>query len=139
MGKKAVKITLRSSRALEEKPEHIEQKMAGFLDKEGENWTLSWKEPPDHGLGDAQSLLTLCPGGVILTKTGEISAKMVFREGKTHTFTYQTPYGAIPMSLTAETVSWQASESGGKVFLNYSLAMDSGVPDRVELSLVFCP
>lgn len=137
MGQKPVKIFLRSWHTSGEGSEQIEQELDGFLEKDGKNWNLFWWETPADGQGPTQTLLTLCPGGVIMTKTGETEAKMVFREEKTAHFLYKTPYGAIPMALTAQTVSHKASETGGEVVLTYSLAMDSADPDRVELRLTY--
>lgn len=137
MEQKPVKIFLLSRHASGGESEQIEQKMDGFLEKDGKNWNLFWEEPSAADLGRTGTLLTLCPGGVIMTKTGETEAKMVFREEKTHHFLYKTPYGVIPMALTAQTVSHKASETGGEVVLTYSLAMDSADPDRVELRLTY--
>lgn len=137
MEQKPVKIFLRSWHISGGISEQIEQELDGFLEKDGKNWNLFWRETPADGQGPAQTLLTLCSGGAIMTKTGETEAKMIFREGKTHHFPYKTPYGVIPMALTAQTVSHQASETGGEVALTYSLAMDSADPDRVELRLTY--
>lgn len=139
MGQNRVKIFLLSRRLSAENSEQTKQEIAGFLSKDGENWNISWEEPPSSGLGRTRTVLTLCPGGAIMTKTGETETKMVFREGKTAHFLYKTPYGPIPMTLTARTVTWQVSETGGEVALTYSLAMDSGDPDLVELTLAVTP
>ena len=137
MEQKPVKIFLRSWHTSGEGSEQIEQELDGFLEKDGKNWNLFWWETSADGQGPTQTLLILCPGGVIMTKTGETEAKMVFRDGKTHHFLYKTPYGVIPMALTAQTVSHKASETGGEVVLTYSLAMDPADPDRVELRLTY--
>lgn len=139
MEQKKVKISLLSRRLTAEDSEQTKQEIAGFLSKNGENWNLSWGEPLSSGLGRTRTDLTLCPGGVVMTKTGETEAKMVFRQGKSNHFTYKTPYGSIPMTLHAQTVTFQASQAGGEVALTYSLAMDSADPDQLELTLTFAP
>lgn len=134
MEQNRVKISLRSRHTAGGESEEIRQELEGFLEKEGENWIISWQEPPD-GSGDGSSRLALFSGGAILHKTGETASKMVFREGKTHTFSYETPYGSIPMSLTAEKVSSALSPDGGQVELVYALTADPSLPTRVELKL----
>lgn len=129
-----VKISLQSRHTVGGESEEIKQELDGLLTREGENWTVSWQDPPGTSEGGA-TRLALFSGGAILHKTGEVNSKMVFREGKTHTFSYKTPYGSIPMSLTAERVFSSLSHRGGKVALCYSLSMASGLPTRVELIL----
>lgn len=139
MEQKQVKISLLSRRLSAENSEQIKQKITGFLSENSGNWNISWEELPSSGLGRTQTVLTLCPSGVIMTKTGEIEAKMVFRQGKSNHFTYKTPYGSIPMTLHAQTVAYQASEAGGEVTLTYSLTMDSAHPDQLKFTLIFTP
>ena len=58
---------------------------------------------------------------VTVTRMGEFSSEMVYREGETTSFLYKMPYGSLDMSLKTKKADVKISDNGGEIFLEYSL------------------
>ncbi len=75
---------------------------------------------------------------VTVTRMGEFSSEMVYREGETTSFLYKMPYGSLDMSLKTKKAEVKISDNGGEIFLDYSLLF-SGTETknsmRIEIKL----
>lgn len=58
---------------------------------------------------------------VIVTRMGEFSNEMVYKEGKTTKFLYKMPYGTMDMKLKTFKVLVNLSDDGGIIELSYRL------------------
>lgn len=58
---------------------------------------------------------------VIITRMGEFSNEMIYKNGEEQTFFYKTPYGEIEMKLLTESVFVKLDDNGGKIELKYKL------------------
>ena len=59
---------------------------------------------------------------VTVTRMGEFSSEMIYREGETTSFLYKMPYGTLDMELKTEKAEVNVSEAGGEIVLNYTLS-----------------
>ena len=134
-----VTIRLESRQDMDGQLQRTHQLCRGTLLREEGRWILRWQETPEAGLGNTASVLSLYSGGAVLERTGETAAKMIFRVGKTFPFDYRTPYGTMPMALTARQVGWKLGEEGGTVSLDYDLTLGGGPGARTSLLLTVRP
>ncbi len=61
---------------------------------------------------------------VTLTKKGASSSNMVFQEGYHHDSLYQTPFGAMQMSLYTTGLTIEENDESINISIKYSLAMN---------------
>lgn len=108
--------------------ERIEEEVPGLLYREGEVWTLAYREGSSGGLGETRAALRLEGEGVELTRTGAVRCRMIFRTGEPHASLYETPYGAFPVAVRPRRVRWEMDKRGGTVELDYQMEL-GGAPD----------
>ena len=130
-----VEIHLESRQTLDGQTQRVEQTVEGLLARTAEGHTLTYREGEETGLGGTRTTLKLLGDRAELTRTGEVSSAMVFRPGTPHRSLYQTPYGPIPMEVTARKLVSQMEETGGVVELEYDLTLGSGPVGRTLLRL----
>lgn len=118
-----VNIRIQTLQRREDGTETLSQRAEGLLDRQGGAWVLTWREGEDSGLGDTWTTLRLEEGRAVLTRAGETASRMEFRVGSPHTSPYETPYGAMPMTVTTLRLDRDLTEMGGRVFLVYKLRL----------------
>ena len=72
-------------------------------------------------MGEMISNIDIFPDRVEIRRHGSVKCKMTLIEKKLVPFSYDTPYGSIDMSLRAEEISADLSESGGTLMLRYDV------------------
>lgn len=58
---------------------------------------------------------------VTVTRTGAVHSKLEYEVGKHKEFMYNTPYGAIKMTLFTKFIKYSLNENGGTIHLDYVL------------------
>lgn len=119
MAENNVHIAIKALQRRGGETDSMRQQTEGRLEREGEGWRLTYSQ-----VENGQTTLTtlrLWSGQADLTRSGAVSSRMVFREGRIHTSRYDTPYGALPMSIRTLRLEWDLTEAGGTVFLIYQL------------------
>ena len=130
-----VEIRLESRQTLDGHTQRMEQITEGLLARTGEGYTLTYREGEETGLGGTRTTLKLLEDRAELIRTGEVASAMVFCPGTPHRSLYQTPYGAIPMEVTARKLVSEMEETGGVVELEYDLTLGDGPAGRTLLRL----
>ena len=134
MSNTKVTVTIHSLQTLDTGKEVLTQQARGDLRREGETWLLTYREGESSGLGDTRTTLEIAPRRAVLTRTGELSSRMVFQPGETHTSLYQTPYGRIPMTLRTLSLRSDLGERGGRVTIRYTMEI-GGAAGETRLRL----
>ena len=129
-----VAVTIRALQTLDGEKETMTQRAQGTLRREGETWLLTYREGEASGLGDTQTSLEVGPAQAVLTRTGEVVSRMVFRPGQSQTSFYQTPYGRIPMTLRTLSLRSDLGERGGHVTIHYTMEI-GGAAGETRLRL----
>lgn len=127
MSKKAVTVTLWSQRTGEEP---VELTAAGTLEVRGDGaWTLCYEEE------DAQkSIVTVEPQRVTVERQGAIRYQMVFETGRRHSGQYETPYGALEMTVVTHSLEQSMAEEGA-LSVTYHLILGGAETARTQLRL----
>ena len=104
-------------------PDSAEQRLRGTLEETADGVRIRYEEPRADGAAATITRLDASAGGVVLTRTGEVTSEMVFAEGKEHTSFYAVPYGTLPVAVKAESVKWKLDEDGGMLALRYAITI----------------
>lgn len=119
----------------DQEPEVIELITEGVLEKQEDGWHISYEESPLTGLEGVTTTFQLQPGKVVLTRAGALRSEMVFELGVLHESLYQMEFGALLISVCAQKVEYQLSETGGTVDLVYGIDIEHSGGGVVEYHL----
>jgi len=99
-------------------------------------WTERLEE--DGGFsGETRAALQARNGHAMMQRKGPYAVSMVFAPGETKETVYRTPYGELPVSVSAEEVSLRMTPAGGELRLAYGLRMQGGQEDRRRMKLTW--
>lgn len=115
--------------------ERLEQEGPGYLRRTGEGWALTYQEDADSGLGDTRTTLRLEGERAVLLRTGEVSSRLAFRAGAEDTSLYETPYGALPMTVRTRRLVTELDERGGRVEIDYQMELGGAPAGEFRLRL----
>jgi len=118
-----------------QEPDVIELVTDGSLEKLSQGWKLSYEESALTGLEGVQTTFLLEEGCVTLTRTGKLNSQMIFREGVVHDSLYQMEFGALMISVCAKTITWELSDDGGTVDLQYRIEIEHSAAGYVDYHL----
>jgi uncharacterized beta-barrel protein YwiB (DUF1934 family) len=102
----------------------IELVTKGTLSRAGNGWVLSYEESELTGLEGTTTTIQVEGERVSLQRTGAVCSQMVFEEKRKHLSLYETPYGAMEVSVSAQSVRHNISEAGGEIEVTYRIELD---------------
>ena len=73
------------------------------------------------------TVLQVTEGQVTLLRQGEVNSFMVFEEGRQHVSVYDTPAGALAISVNTRRLRSAMNAQGGDIEIQYSIDIDSAV------------
>ena len=79
------------------------------------------------------------PGYVELVKSGLVSSRMVFEQGKTIMTNYNSPYGEILMGVNTQSIFVTWSEDRIRIEVNYSLEVDGQEMSKSKITIKVKP
>lgn len=121
---------------LDQEPEVIELVTEGTMEACDGGWDLSYEESDLTGLQGVTTTFRIRPGEVVLNRTGKLTSKMVFVEGKQHDSLYQMEFGALMLSVCATRVEYDLTEAGGTVDLSYKIEIEQTSAGMIDYHLV---
>ncbi len=96
-----------------------------FYKKSGKYY-INYPEGELIGREKCSTTLKVSPDGVItMLRSGEANTRMVFEKGQCHISCYETPFGNLTVSVTANDVSISMDEDGGKLDIDYNLSINN--------------
>ncbi len=102
----------------------IELVTEGTLRPAENGWILSYEESELTGLEGTTTTIQVEGERVSLQRTGAVCSQMVFEEKRKHLSLYNTPYGAMEVSVAAKSVRHDLSEAGGEIEVTYRIELD---------------
>ncbi len=108
-----------------QEPEVIELTTEGTMEFHGGGWDISYQESALTGLEGVTTTFRVEPGKVILTREGALNSQMVFQEGVDHDSLYQTPFGALLLTVRATSVFFDIVPDGGTIDLSYNINIEN--------------
>ena len=98
------------------------------------HWTERLSE--DDGVSDETRVsLQVRQDHAMMQRRGAWAVAMVFEPGACRESVYHTPYGDLPLTVTARSVGLTLREDGGCAVLVYDLSLQGGEPDTRTMTL----
>ena len=96
---------------------------------------LIYSESELTGLEGTETTFTVEPFGITMERSGAVSSRMVFEEGKKHFFLYETPFGAATMGINTHKIKNLLREDGGDMEIDYAVDFDSSFVGRNKFKI----
>lgn len=137
MMKKDVLISIRGEQdfiGLEKDDSELVTK--GTLYERGGNMFLVYDESELTGMPQTKTTVRVGHDSVNVMRTGKYPSNMLFEEQKQHMSLYNTPYGALTLTVSTEKIERDISmEKGGSISVYYSLALDHNYLGKNQLKI----
>ena len=135
-----VLIRLKGSQNYEQQaPDTIELTTEGTLHREESRLILAYKESALTGLEGTVTSFEVENDCVVLRRTGTVSSKMEFRVGEVHKSLYETPMGALLVTVCATKVENHLSDDGGNLTVAYAITIEDLGMGTIEYHLEVTP
>ena len=108
----------------DQEPEVIELVTAGTMEFRDGGWDICYQETELTGLAGVTTTFRVEPGKVTLTRTGKLHSQMVFQEGQSHDSLYRMDFGALLMTVRANSVFFDIVPDGGVIDLTYEIEIE---------------
>lgn len=119
----------------DQEPEVIELVTAGTMEFRDGGWDICYQETELTGLAGVTTTFRVEPGKVTLTRTGKLNSQMVFREGQSHDSLYRMDFGALLMTVRANSVFFDIVPDGGVIDLIYEIEIEHNAAGIIEYHL----
>jgi len=111
-------------------PDVVELVTEGRLTRDGESYTLSYRESELTGLGGTLTTIQVEAEQVTLMRVGEYNSQLVFQEGRRHLSMYNTPYGAMAIGVHTRRLLADLNDQGGNIEVDYAVEVDHALAGR---------
>jgi len=119
----------------DQEPEVIELVTAGTMEFRDGGWDVCYQETELTGLAGVTTTFRVEPGKVTLTRTGKLNSQMVFQEGQSHDSLYRMDFGALLMTVRANSVFFDIVPDGGVIDLIYEIEIEHNAAGIIEYHL----
>lgn len=134
--KREAVLSLRGTQTYDgQEPDVIELVTDGTMEFRDGGWDISYEESELTGLAGVTTTFRVEPGQVILTRTGNLRSRMVFRQGVPHDSLYQMPFGAMLITVCARHLFFDIVPDGGVIDLVYSIEIEHSEAGQVDYHL----
>ena len=124
--KREVVLSIRGrQRYADQDPEIIELVTNGTMEFRSGGWDITYQESELTGLEGVTTTFRVEPGQVILTRTGKLQSQMIFQEGVAHDSLYQLAFGALLITVKAQSVFFDILPDGGVIDLVYDIDIEN--------------
>lgn len=138
--KREVLIQLRGTQQYEDQaPDVIELTTEGTLERVGEKLLLCYEETELTGLQGTTTSFEVSPDRVVLRRSGAASSLMEFTVGVVHKSLYETPMGAMLITVCATKIDSNLDERGGNLTVCYDITIEDLGMGSIEYHLVVTP
>ena len=96
---------------------------AEYFQRNGSHYLL-YEEKDEDSLQTTKCRMKIKENMVELTRQGLLNSNMIFEKGKTHTTSYQTPYGQLYLGIRTDEMSVQEGEREIRIEISYVLEAD---------------
>ena len=130
-------ITIKGKSRIDGGEEDITELQAvGTLQKDDDGLIVTYDDSMSVGIkGVTARLKTFNSGLVTIERDGVLEHKLTVEKNKRHLCLYTTPYGNMTVGVFGEEIENGLTENGGKLFMKYSLDINSGLISENEIEI----
>ena len=118
-----------------QEPDVIELVTEGVMEFRDGGWDISYEETELTGLLGVTTTFRVEPGKVTLTRTGKLFSQMVFQENVQHQSLYQMDFGALMLTVKANSVYYDLVPDGGVIDLVYQIDIENTAAGVIDYHL----
>ncbi len=119
-------------RFLNEKPETTKLVTEGSLTEKDGVLELSYQETELTGLTGTTTSFRIEPKRVTLTRTGTLESQMIFEQGCENRSLYDMGFGALMITVRAESIRSTMTALGGKLSVRYAVAIEEETAGTID-------
>ena len=124
-------IKIKGSQIYEDNKDMTEFTTEGEMEVTDDLIKLYYSESEEIGAKGVKTELSVVNGSKMqLIRSGGLVGGLTVEKGKRHTCLYNTPYGDFMVGVFGEAVTVSLEENGGKIYLSYTLDVNSGLLSR---------
>lgn len=125
--KKNILLTLRSVQTAGGESSETELITDGIFSTGKNGYSVKYIESEATGFEGSDTVFT-CKGNEIATlnRSGSFNSQLMLEVGKKHFCYYNTPFGDMVVGITTNSIKNDLSNAGGKVYISYSVDINSG-------------
>lgn len=123
----------------EDAPETTELVTEGELERRDGALILSYEESELTGMEGTVTTFHIAPPVITLQRTGAVESKMVFTEGIEDRSLYDMGFGALMITVCADTIRSDMSETGGTLDVTYSIVIEQAAAGSVHYRITARP
>lgn len=86
---------------------------------------ILYDEKEEMGMANCSVTIKVSDSDVVISRKGEFSSKLVYKESEASEFLYNTPYGKFPVILTTEKITNSLNVMGGKIEILYGITISN--------------
>lgn len=101
----------------------IEVVTPGEFYKENNDYYAVYEETELSGMEGTKTTLKISSDKLLLLRVGTTNAEMQFKKNNKDITLYNTPYGALEISVETKDLKINIDNNGGDVLVNYNLAV----------------
>lgn len=133
MKKKAI-ISI-SSNETSRKEDSIEMVSPGDYYKTGNAYYAVYDETEISGMEGTKTTLEIHEHKFSLVREGTTNARMEFEKNNKYVSLYNTPYGALELSIQTKDLNVDVNENGGQIFVEYNMSIGGQKPQNTKLKI----
>ena len=119
----------------DQEPDLIELVTEGTMEFRDGGWDICYKESELTGLQGVTTTFRVEPGTITLSRTGGLKSQMVFRQGVPHDSLYQMEFGALMITVCAQSIFFDITPAGGFIDLVYTIELEKSAAGTVDYHL----
>lgn len=119
----------------DQEPDLIELVTEGTMEFRDGGWDICYKESELTGLQGVTTTFRVEPETITLSRTGGLKSQMVFRQGVPHDSLYQMEFGALMITVCAQSIFFDITPAGGFIDLVYTIELEKSAVGTVDYHL----
>ena len=119
----------------DQEPDLIELVTEGTMEFRDGGWNICYKESELTGLQGVTTTFRVEPETITLSRTGGLKSQMVFRQGVPHDSLYQMEFGALMITVCAQSIFFDITPAGGFIDLVYTIELEKSAVGTVDYHL----
>lgn len=123
---KKVYVEINGSVTADGETDRMSYSTEGSLYKKAGKYYIHYTEGEILGARECRTTIKVNPSGVVtMLRSGETNTQMIFEAGRRHISCYETDYGNLTVSVTADDVNINMDDNGGSLDIYYNLSINS--------------
>ncbi|MBR0540975.1 MAG: DUF1934 domain-containing protein [Clostridia bacterium] len=133
MSKKEAVISIKGTQFVDGQSDATELSVVGTLKKTDKGFVIEYDDY--ESVTGGKTVIALGDGALLMTRYGDITTEMYFKEGERSNSEYSTPYGNMTVGIYTVQLAYAEGENAVTVLLEYNIDFNSGFAARNILEI----